>query len=174
MGTLGTLALPRSKTFWLTFLLAFLAGTIFFTRASSVPPQPIAFNHHAHDAAGVGCADCHVGVQQQAQATLPDISVCLMCHESKVTESPEEEKIRQASVKGEPLVWQRGVRLPRHVYFSHRRHVALGKLECAVCHGKVAESTAPTNLPVTPLTMDGCMDCHTRNRVQNDCDECHR
>lgn len=174
MGERATSRLWTGKTFLLTFLAAFVFGVILFPRSLSEPREPIAFNHRKHVDAGMDCADCHTGVREQARALLPDISLCLTCHESEMTPSAEEAKIRQAAARGEPLVWQQAARMPRHVYFSHRRHVALGRLECAVCHGNVRESTAPSNLPAFRLSMARCMDCHGRQQVRNDCNDCHR
>jgi len=134
--------------------------------------------------AGMDCVDCHTGVREQARATLPTISVCLMCHENPVTQSPEEAKIRQVSAKGEALIWQSPGRLPHQIFFSHRRHVVLGKLDCAACHGNVGQSTAPANRPAfqgcgdilgkCEFTMERCMDCHASHKVRNDCNDCHR
>lgn len=174
MDHLTTLLARTSKTFWLTFLAAFLLGAVLFSQSSLDPPQPISFNHRKHVDAGLDCADCHTGAREQARAMLPAISVCLMCHENPVTQSPEEAKIRQASAKGEALIWAAAARLPNHIYFSHRRHVALGKLDCAACHGNVGQSTAPSNMPAFQFTMERCMDCHASQKVRNDCNDCHR
>ena len=171
---LGPSLFLTSKTFWLMFLLVLVAGTARFSHSGLDGPSSIAFNHRKHADAGIECADCHSGVSQQARATLPALAVCLTCHESPVTQSPEEAKLRLASEKGTPLVWRSAVRLPSHVHFSHRRHVALGKVDCAVCHGDVRQSTSPANLPVTWLTMKRCMDCHARQQARSDCNDCHR
>lgn len=174
MDNLGTSFLRTNKVFWLTLLAAFFIGAVLFSGSRLDPSQPIDFNHRKHAEAGLACHDCHAGAQVEAHASLPAISVCLMCHETPVTESPEEAKIQQAAARGEPPVWQVAARLPSHVYFSHRRHVTAGKLDCAVCHGNVGQSTAPSNLPAFRLPMERCMECHTQQRVRNDCNDCHR
>ena len=91
-----------------------------------------------------------------------------------ITESPEEEKIRQYAAKGMEIPWQRVYRVPSHVYFSHRRHVTLGGLDCAACHGDVKGSSVPVTRPAVVLDMKACMDCHQKRQASNDCDGCHR
>jgi hypothetical protein len=163
------------KLFWFFFLFAFLAGTLL----SSLWSRPnasvqISFNHLKHRDAGVTCKDCHLESRQVSNTTLPDLAFCLMCHESAITESPEEEKIRQAAAEGKQVVWQRLTRLPAHVYFSHRRHVTLGQLDCAACHGELGSSTAVKPHLIRRPTMDNCMACHEQQKIRNDCNDCHR
>src|SRR5574341_265504 len=94
--------------------------------------QPIQFNHKAHVSKGLDCSICHRYVQEQAFASLPPLETCLMCHAAKIGQNPEEGKIREFAARKEPLRWIRLYRLSPDaaVYFSHRRHVTLGKIEC--------------------------------------------
>ena len=163
-----------NKSFALGFLVAFPAGLFLFVALASGPTQPIAFNHRKHVDAGMDCTDCHAGARGQARATMPDLAACLMCHENPVSDNPEEAKIRQAAKNGEPLAWQRIQRLPAHVYFSHRRHVTLAGLECALCHGPMQTLTQPPSRPFTAMTMEVCQGCHAKERARNDCNDCHR
>jgi len=138
--------------------------------------QPIAFNHKAHVSQGLDCTICHLYVREQAFATLPTIEICLMCHSAKVTDSPEEAKIREFAAKKAPLKWVRLYRLSPDAaaYFSHRRHVTLGKIECATCHGPMAERTTPPAKPLVSFSMDFCIDCHEEKKVATTCVNCHR
>jgi len=174
LKNLTGLQLLKENGFWISFLVAFLIGMPFFIGSKSNPTQPIAFNHNKHLEAGMDCMDCHVGAREQTRATLPDISVCLMCHEESATGNPEEIKIQQAAAKGEPLAWQRIQRLPAHVYFSHRRHVALAGLECVACHGPMETLSQPPRRPFLDMTMEACQDCHENANARNDCNDCHR
>jgi len=74
----------------------------------------------------------------------------------------------------EEIIWNRIYELPDHVYFSHRRHIALGKIECAQCHGDIHAFETPPLIPFVALTMDFCIDCHDEHKVNNDCLACHR
>ncbi len=74
------------------FGLCFLLGNLLFSAVfrPARTAQPIAFNHAKHVANGLACADCHSGAEQQARAGLPTVETCRSCHESALTESPEE------------------------------------------------------------------------------------
>lgn len=165
------------KATWLVgFGLFFGLGTLVFGWALSgdVPSQPIQYNHAVHISNGMACVDCHGGARDAAQATLPAVDVCLMCHAEALTESAEEEKIRALAAAGQGIPWQQVTRVPRHVYFSHRRHVTLGGLECGDCHGPMETRTEPPRRPFRPVTMESCMECHEQRKVRNDCNDCHR
>ena len=169
--------LPLSKGPWLAgFAVFFLLGLALFGRDPSPNPssQPIRYNHAVHIASGMTCTDCHSGARDAVQATLPGLDTCLMCHQEPVTESAEEEKIRAFAAAGEEIPWHQVTHVPRHVYFSHRRHVALGGLECAECHGPMETRTEPPRRPFRTLDMDACLNCHEQRKVDNDCNRCHR
>ncbi len=137
--------------------------------------QPIAFNHkkHAGDLA-LPCTTCHQTVESQTFAGLPQTDTCMTCHAAALTKSPEEEKIRQYAAKGEKIPWNRIYHQPGYVFFSHRRHVVLGKVECATCHGKMVEQSAPPTHPLVKQTMQWCMACHEKRKVSLDCAMCHK
>ena len=135
--------------------------------------QPIGFNHKKHLEQGLGCDACHRFSKTQTFSGMPDLNICFECHKDPITKSPEEEKIRQAQQKGKEIAWKRIYEQPDHVYFSHRRHVVLGKLSCQTCHGDIGQSEKPLIKPWVKMTMKWCMDCHTKSKVTNDCLACH-
>ena len=138
--------------------------------------QPIAFNHNLHvEQEGMECTDCHTQVETLPSATIPTEDICADCHSDEpLSESEEEVRLLRFMEEGTPVPWQQLYEVPRHVYFSHRRHVVLGEIECMTCHGDVPTMTVPPPRAVVPVTMDGCMDCHRENKVTNDCLTCHR
>jgi hypothetical protein len=145
------------------------------------PPvvQPIPFNHRVHVANEIECVHCHEGLRTGARAGLPRVEICMECHEADITENPsarpDVEVVRRHAREGTQIAWRRLHVLPAHVYYSHRRHVAIAGLECAACHGDVAKTTAPPPGPVArTLSMGTCMDCHEARGVENDCARCHR
>ena len=157
------------------FGLFALAGGLFFGHAPNTSGvQPIAFNHSKHLASGMSCTDCHVGAQTQVHATVPGLATCLTCHEAGLTDSAEEKKLRAFGAAKQELAWTPLTRVPSHVYFSHRRHVTLAKLECATCHGAMEKLTAPPQRLFRPLTMDNCIECHRKSGARTDCNDCHR
>lgn len=146
------------------FLLLFLF--INFV-VSSRAEQSISFNHKNHQDQGVGCITCHPYFNEYAFSGMPDLNICLECNKEPVTKSPEEEKIRRFQKKGEQIPWRRLYEEPDHVYFSHRAHIVIGKIECKTCHGNIGESQRPPTKPFVQMTMSWCMNCHGRNKVTN-------
>ncbi len=136
--------------------------------------QPIAFNHAKHVANGIACTDCHSGVETQTRATLPELDTCMNCHQTALTESREEAKLRDAAAAGKPISWQPLTQVPPHVFFSHRRHVAGAKLACGECHGPIEKTTTPPPRALRTLTMNTCLGCHKEKGVDADCNDCHR
>ena len=158
------------------FLLFFALSLFLFQWISAGNPaeQPIEYNHAIHVESGLECTDCHTGAQDQERATLPSLDACLLCHSEPLRESPEEEKIRTLAAAGLEVPWVQLTRVPSHVYFSHRRHVALGELECSQCHGPMETLSRPPERPFRRLDMDACMECHQQRSIRNDCNDCHR
>jgi hypothetical protein len=150
-------------------LLLLLIGLVFGSKTG----QPISFNHKKHVEQGLECDTCHRYFKTQTFAGMPDIAICLECHKEPMTKSPEEEKIRLFAQKKEEISWRRIYEEPDHVFYSHRRHVVLGKLQCQTCHGDIAQSERPPSKPWVKMTMNWCMNCHTKNKVVNDCLACH-
>lgn len=63
-----------------------------------------------------------------------------------------------------PIEWIRIHNLPDHVYFNHKQHVTVGKLECQQCHGAVEEMEIMTQH--APLSMGWCINCHRQTEVK--------
>jgi len=135
--------------------------------------QPLLFNHKKHKEQGMSCDTCHRYFKTQNFSGMPIIAVCMECHKDKITDSPEEEKIRAFFRNKEEIPWKRLYQQPDHVFFSHRRHVVLGKLECNICHGDIGQSEKPPSQPWVRMTMKWCMDCHAKSKASNDCLTCH-
>ena len=137
--------------------------------------QPIAFPHKTHiEKAGMGCEDCHPGVKTSFHAGLPGLDLCLNCHESPQGNSKEEAKIRALAKISPRPTFAKLFRFPNHVFYSHRRHVGLAKLECAGCHGAIAGTLKPPTHPLKKISMDFCLDCHRLKGATTDCIACHR
>ncbi|RMG44579.1 MAG: hypothetical protein D6718_09645 [Acidobacteria bacterium] len=148
------------------------AGRIAFRPRHPVT-QPIAFNHKIHTEL-LECSDCHKYYQERAHSGLPGLSTCMDCHEEPVTESPEEQKVRDLAAEGKEQVFKKTFRLPDSVFYTHRRHVTVAGLECSTCHGAIAESEAPPEVPLVRITMNFCLECHEERGVTTDCVACHR
>ena len=136
--------------------------------------QPIQFSHKAHVEKGLPCDGCHQFVEKASFAGMPTTETCMMCHQATITDNPEEEKVRQYAAKGLQIPWGRVYQVAGHAYFSHRRHVTLGRVECVRCHGDVGESAAPLTVAALPISMNRCIGCHAQEGAASDCNACHR
>lgn len=147
---------------------------VFYSKGPSVR-QPIAFNHRLHtEDVGVECGECHLYFEESAHSGLPDGETCAACHEEPMTESAEEAKMLTLLGEGEEVAFHKLFRLADHVYYSHARHVAVAGLECAQCHGAIAQTTSPPPRPLVRVDMNFCVDCHEEMGVTTDCVACHR
>lgn len=139
--------------------------------------QPIRFSHRLHTRV-LKCVGCHAGVATSAAAGAPRLADCLDCHEGAQATSPEgrkeEAKLQAYATAKREIPWVPVTTLASHTFFSHRRHVALAKAECATCHGAIAQTDALPATPLVGLTMTRCMDCHRARGASLDCLACHR
>lgn len=156
------------------FLVIFLVTLFLFLTRSPGIPQPIAFNHHLHtEDNGIECLECHSFYMDHSASGLPGADVCRGCHEEAMTDSPEEKKLVELLGSENGPHFRKLFRLPEHVFYSHRRHVAIAELECERCHGDIAKTESPPSRPLVNVDMDSCMDCHDDLGVTNDCITCH-
>lgn len=130
------------------------------------PVQPIAFSHQIH--AGdfeIDCQYCHTGVEKSKNANIPSPNICMNCHSSILTESPEVQKIYKAVEENQPIEWVRVHNLPDLAYFNHAQHFNVGDIECETCHGPVQEMDVVRQHSL--LTMGWCVDCHRTQEVNS-------
>jgi hypothetical protein len=149
---------------------------ISFTESTVTPPRhTFAFNHQAHVAAGLGCTDCHSGAKSAASAGVPDQSVCWSCHETAQGKSPAEAQFREMVAKKVPVTFRPATELSTAgVFFSHRRHVKVAKIDCETCHGAMKVHARPPAASTVPLDMNYCLNCHAKQGASQDCLACHR
>jgi mono/diheme cytochrome c family protein len=142
------------------------------------PEQPIKFSHKLHAGDNkIACVYCHSGVEKSKHANIPSANVCMNCH-MYIQEGPnygkeEISKIyaaldynpetRKYGNNQKPIKWIRVHSLPDHAYFNHSQHVAVGKIECAECHGPIDSMEVVQQY--SPLTMGWCIDCHRKTEV---------
>ena len=69
------------------------------------------------------------------------------------------------------IPWVRVYKLPGFVYFSHQVHNTRARIECAICHGPVAERSIISQEKSTAMV--DCMKCHDQYKASNRCDLCH-
>ena len=153
-------------------------------RSAAAPAivQPIAFDHHRHVSGkdGIRCVTCHSSADNQIFAGVPQVDNCMNCHAivtrmspKKLERKPELAKLKQFAAAG-LIPWQRVYREPDYVFFSHRRHVAVAKIECAACHGNMSDLSTPPIRPVINQSMGWCISCHVQRQASRDCISCHK
>ncbi|MEN7546922.1 c-type cytochrome [Rapidithrix thailandica] len=131
------------------------------------PEQPIPFSHKLH--AGyyeIDCKYCHTGVEKSKNANIPSANICMNCHNTIRTTSPNIQKIYAAIENDEPIQWVRVHNLPDLAYFNHSQHVKVAGLECEQCHGDVKEMEVVQQFSL--LTMGWCIDCHRKTEVNTE------
>lgn len=151
--------------------------------------QPIDFPHSNHvEDVGVKCEFCHKTVKKEDFATIPNVETCKICHSQKQTNSSREAVLREKYVEPDRRIpWKRLYTVPLHVYFSHKRHIVAGKIECTTCHGPVPQQNNALTKPLNEITMEFCIDCHVEKKREKptkyggkqfqpteDCLKCHR
>ncbi len=156
-------------------LPALLPALLLAGACSAEARQPIGYNHQVHvKKLDLACETCHETSRSGETAGLPPVSTCAACHQEPNGPSPEELKVVAAVQADRPIGWVRLYQVPRHVYFTHRRHVAVAGIACERCHGDMGSQTRPPPGPLVALTMDGCIQCHRTMGASADCDACHR
>ena len=179
-----------------------VAGFLFVTLLAVIVParenrveQPLPFNHKKHVEAGWQCINCHPYADHQKFAGLPQAQDCVDCHKSQMPNYPDNKKMREITellekeyiAKGREIPWQVVHKVKDYVYFSHQRHVTLGKIECTECHVGIDKMTEPVTKSLFPLPkyphsfaynesvrkMQWCWNCHQERKVTNDCNACH-
>jgi hypothetical protein len=137
--------------------VAVVAAAAWLLAAPPAPlRQPIAFPHAKHQA--VACVVCHRGATATSRAGIPDATFCAKCH----------------STLPNAIAWVQVTRIPPHVNFSHRRHVAIAHLDCTSCHGEMRDRRTPVGTAAVQLTMTTCLACHRHEGAAEDCAACHR
>jgi mono/diheme cytochrome c family protein len=162
------------------------------------PSQPIDFPHATHAGVnGIDCKYCHNSVTESKSAGLPSVNVCMNCHKQIKGEGEQMAKIQKIydaagwdpdgqvfTGETKPIVWNKVHNLPDHVYFNHRQHVVVGKVDCAQCHGDMTKQTevamvqpsselnkidknieAGVNFTKPTLTMGWCIECHEQSAI---------
>lgn len=172
------MALPRiGRALGRVVLPVVLAALVIRLAVGREPPvpQPVQFNHLKHtQELQMTCDFCHKYVRTGAHAGLPGAETCSICHSSPQGTSEEAARVTELLSEGDPLRFAKLFRLADHVFYTHRRHVEIGGLECANCHGAIAETERPPPRPLIRVTMEFCLDCHRERGETLNCNACHR
>jgi len=134
-------------------------------------PQPIAYSHKTHIAAGLTCTGCHTMPGDGFAATYPKETFCMGCHQSIKADSAGIQKLAQFAKEKKAVPWVKVYQVPDIVWFNHALHVKDAKIECGQCHGDVAQRDVL--FQEKSVMMNACVDCHAKSGAPNGCDTCH-
>jgi predicted CXXCH cytochrome family protein len=135
------------------------------------PAQPIQFSHKQHSELGLECGVCHADADSKDQAGLPAVALCMQCHETIKTDSPEIKKLAELQARGEQIRWVRIYKVPAYVFFSHSSHTK-AKQKCGTCHGPVEQRHVMAQEVST--SMMACIQCHRALKASTGCFLCHQ
>ena len=167
-------AAPIRRSVWLLAATGLLAAAACSSgEPAPPPPQPIAFNHQKHVEMPMECTDCHAGAQTQAQASLPPVQACAVCHRAILSDHPEIVKLLAYLEDDEPIRWRKVNPMPASamVRFMHKPHARAG-VQCSTCHGDVGHMTVARQA-VNTASMRWCVECHRGSGASDDCLTCH-
>lgn len=162
------------------FLVLILsAGSYGIWLTQQPPKQPIQFNHSLHLGFGVQCLYCHPGAWKGVSAGIPTQTKCWGCHQQIPVKNEDQQKLKDAVLKNQPIQWVPVFILPDFVFFNHRPHIAAG-VNCETCHGELSQMTVAE--PRKNINMGWCLHCHRTRAAGNealltkltDCGTCHR
>lgn len=139
---------------------------------TSFAAQPVEFPHNTHLKLGLACIDCHTGADIRADAGLPSVTKCMLCHAKLARNKPEVKKVIAYADKKEEIPWQRvySFSTNAHVKFRHAPH-SRANISCATCHGDLTKATVATR--AVSFTMGTCVSCHRQRNASQDCATCH-
>ena len=69
--------------------------------------QPVAFPHNTHMKMGLSCIDCHIGADTRADAGIPSVTKCMLCHAKLGRDKPEVKKVVEYANQKIEIPWQR-------------------------------------------------------------------
>lgn len=144
----------------------------FCSAALAATNQPVQFPHDRHMKLGLACIDCHTGADIRADAGIPSVRKCMLCHAKLAREKPEVKKVIKYADKKEEIPWQRvyGFSPDAHVRFRHAPHYR-ANISCATCHGDMTKATVAQR--AVHFTMGTCVSCHRERSASQDCATCH-
>ena len=94
----------------------------------------------------------------------------MTCHRAVKKDSREIQRLAALGNQAAPFPSRQVYTVADFVFFSHARHRKAG-LDCALCHGAVAEREVVRK--ELPTTMKSCVDCHKARRAPVECNICH-
>lgn len=169
----------RAIPFWVRGVMLLVLGLVVGISAAvfaryylpPAPSQPIPFSHRFHvSSRKLSCFLCHPSAMRAANAGVPAVEKCMLCHLEIIPNFPPIRKLRGYYFGSKPVPWVRVNRIPDYVHFSHQPHIARG-FDCSKCHGNVKAMDRVGQ--AYRLDMNFCVTCHWRSKGPDSCFTCH-
>src|ERR1035437_3633150 len=161
--------MKRKVSLLIVFIACAAAGYYYFNNdhMQYIGTGDVTFSHYVHTKQhNIKCKTCHQNTETQERAGIPTIETCSLCHSEIINPNSEKEKkINEYVTNNKPIVWENYYTVPEYVYFSHRRHVKIGKLDCVLCHGDMTEQKSKELTNFRPFIMKVCFDCHQQRNI---------
>lgn len=157
-----------------------LVSKLIIHRFGPLPEQPVQFSHTLHvNNLNLECLYCHEYAEKSIHATIPKSQLCLDCHEGADIDRPEAKKLLSILETEKEVQWQRVYKVKDHVYFSHRIHTTVAKIECQECHGPIENMTVAVRSSGASsnrgfIEMGWCLTCHKKRGAPRECITCHK
>jgi hypothetical protein len=148
--------------------LVAIAGCVMARQLAIYKVRPIKFSHKVHlEKAELNCEDCHTQFADTAQAGMPAIGACNLCHGGTEDQA---KYLKPFEVNGK-VTWTDVTKIPDELKFSHKLHNEKG-VKCEECHIGVKNSEAVS--AKFRVEMDDCIKCHNAKKISPDCKTCHK
>jgi hypothetical protein len=169
--------MKKTINFFILFIVFAIAGFYFFNKVpiNNTGTGDVTFSHYVHTKQhNIKCKICHQNYEKQERAGIPTVETCAICHSEIINpKSEKEKKINEYVTNNKPIVWLNYYRVPDYAYFSHKRHVKIGNLDCVLCHGDMTEQKSKELTNFQPFLMDNCVNCHKQRNITIECGNCH-
>ncbi|RJQ33352.1 MAG: menaquinol oxidoreductase [Actinobacteria bacterium] len=164
----------------IVIVVSVFMGKSFLNRyifAEVQPVQPIKFNHRSHVTNNkIPCKYCHIYAKRSNVSGVPSVERCMGCHSSIKNVKNDKGELKKLVSHWEnkkPIAWTKVYNLADYIYFSHRSHITVAKIDCKECHGDVAKMDTVRRVP--NINMGWCLHCHSDNNgPTGDCWGCHQ
>jgi len=160
--------LSRALKPFCVFLIVVIGGCVVADKLG-LSRKSVRFSHQIHVTdEEIDCVDCHLKAEDEAEAGLPRMKQCMLCHEGVDEDLPVAK--RPMTIYGKKPVWTSAADIPGEVKFSHATHYE-ADVECAECHQGIEKNTRITK--AVRVDMDACLKCHAAKKVAAKCETCH-
>ncbi len=149
-------------------ILTFLSFTVAISAKNAVY-DTIIYTHHAHEMEyEVGSCDvCHENIKKSKKARDDNYADDQSCHTSGCHDIKNQDSCFVCHTNADAPT---PLKPKREVKSNHKIHNE-NEIECKVCHTYIGKHNYFTRKEIPSMAV--CIDCHTKEKINNDCEHCH-